>query len=379
MTPKHQPTSAMPHQQATDSQRILVVIPTLHRGGAERVLSRLSEEWARQGHEVVVAVFDSRHVAYEVAGRIVGLDSPASNSKLMKAWRLVGRVAKIVTLIRETKPTHLIGFMEYGNFPLILAALLTGNLSRTVVSIHRNPKEFFGYQKILFPILYHLPNKIVVVSDGIKQRLQKFGVPKHKLAVIFNPPPPPQKNSLSDPHLKPVSHAKYILAVGRLHEEKGFDLLLQAYAGLPTNAPPLVILGGSSRVANQRPALIQLAKTLGISDRVIFTGEVTTPEYFYAHAECFVLSSRHEGWGLVLVEAMTYGCPVVSFDCPVGPREIITHNKNGLLVRNGDVGGLTSAIAKLLGDEKLRQRLIAGGKKRAGEFDTGTIAQSWLG
>ncbi|MCG8625489.1 MAG: glycosyltransferase [Proteobacteria bacterium] len=167
-----------------------------------------------------------------------------------------------------------------------------------------------------------------------------------------------------------------------MHEEKGFDLLLQAYAGLPHTtanpAPSLVILGGSSRVANQRPLLIRLAKALGIADRVHLMGAVTNPENYYAHAECFVLSSRHEGWGLVLVEAMTYGCPVVSFDCPVGPREIIKHGVNGLLVANGDVKSLTKAIAQVLGDAKLRQQLSEAGKKRVGEFRLSEIAPQWL-
>ncbi|MCG8625488.1 MAG: glycosyltransferase [Proteobacteria bacterium] len=216
-----------------------MVIPTLHRGGAERVLSRLSEEWARQGYEVVVAVFDSREVAYEINGRIIGLDSPASNNKLVKAWRLLGRVAKLVTLIREVKPTHLIGFMEYGNFPLILAATLTGNLARTIVSIHRNPKQFFAHQKILFPILYHLPNKIVVVSDGIKQRLQKFGVPKGKLSVIFNPPPPPPKNPYPHPLKKnPLKLAKNIFwQWGGCTKKKGLTFYYKPMLACPTQPP----------------------------------------------------------------------------------------------------------------------------------------------
>ncbi|MCG8621077.1 MAG: glycosyltransferase, partial [Proteobacteria bacterium] len=99
----------------------------------------------------------------------------------------------------------------------------------------------------------------------------------------------------------------------------------------------------------------------------------------------FVLSSRYEGWPNVIMEALTYGCPVVSFDCPTGPREIIAPKnnlkdslKNGVLVKNGDIQALTRAMHKLLADPKLRRRLATAGRIRASEFAIDSIAEKWL-
>ncbi|MCG8624803.1 MAG: glycosyltransferase family 4 protein [Proteobacteria bacterium] len=397
MMPKHQPSLAQPAgegqpRQPASQGRILVVIPTLHRGGAERVVSRLSHEWARQGYEVTVAVFDSREVAYPIAGPIVALDAPASNNKLVKVWRFTQRIMKLVKLIKEGKAphsshssqpshfTHLIGFMEYANFPLILAACLTGNLGRTRVSVRTSTQFMFGYQKPVMRLLYRLPYKVVAVSQAMKKELMGLGVPSGKLSVIFNPPP--EHQALPSPFKKNSKiTGKYILAVGRLVKKKGFDMLLTGYARLPSDSPPLVILGEEDKGGKgggKANALVTQAKTLGISQRVHFIGAVKNPEAYYAHAECFVLSSRFEGMPNTILEAMQYGCPVVSFDCPTGPGEIIKHGVNGLLVANGDVAGLTRAMAKVLGDAKLRQRLGKAGRKRMAEFRLDDIAAQWL-
>ena len=364
---------------------ILVVIGEMRHGGAQRVVSRLTEEWVRQGHKVTVAVFDCREVAYAVGGTLHDLKTPATRNPLVRVWRPIQRVRRLAGLMGGGGFSHIISFMEDSNFPVILAGWRTGMLGRVTVSTHADPRYLAWFQRLLLRGLYQLPKRVVTVSADAQRILQSWGVAEVRLKFIPNPAPA----SPATPPPRPQFKAKYILAVGRLHKQKGFDLLLHAYtmlanmpaktgnvAGrvLPDALPDLVILGEG----DQRHPLTQLATSLGISQQVHLMGIVANPEDWYAHAECFVLSSRTEAMPNAILEAMRYGCVVVSFDSATGAEKIIKHRENGVLVRNGDVEGLTRAIAGVLGDAKLRQQLVAGGRKRAGDFAVGEIARLWL-
>jgi glycosyltransferase involved in cell wall biosynthesis len=166
----------------------------------------------------------------------------------------------------------------------------------------------------------------------------------------------------------------FLLAVGRLHRLKGFDQLIEAFAQLQDTNLHLIILGEGA----ERNNLEVLVKQLGLEKRVLLPGWVSNPLSAYRSARCYVLSSRHESWSMVLVEAMASGCPVVSFACDYGPNEIINHGISGLLVEPGDVDGLSQAIRLVLGDEDLRSRLREGGRRRVEDFRLEVIAPEWL-
>jgi len=131
-----------------------------------------------------------------------------------------------------------------------------------------------------------------------------------------------------------------ILTVGNLKPVKNHPLLLRAFAALGRPEARLMLLGQGRNEA----ALRALADSLGIGDRVIFAGFHPDPAPFYATADLFVLSSDHEGFGNVIVEALSCGLPVVSTDCPSGPAEILENGRFGRLVPVGDAGALTAAI-----------------------------------
>ena len=386
--------------QKIPPQRILIVISSLGKGGAERVVSRLSHHWVKHGHEVTLALCDTRHPAYPLPPKVKILDlhaphQPSStivHKALAKAWTIAQTTRRLTHHLRHHPYDHIIGFMEESNIPLIIAGCLTsitgmwsgrgrGTLSRITVSVRLSPRHMaWPYKWLLVPVLYRLPRRVVAVSQAAIKQLQSLAIPPSKLTFIPNPIPPKLAGS-NPPPPRQFSKTKYILAVGRLHRQKGFDLLLRAYAGLPDTCPDLVILGEGG----DRPALTRLAEVLGVGNRVHLMGAVDNPQDWYAHAEMFVLSSRYEGWPNVIMEALTYGCPVVSFDCPTGPREIIAPKnnlkdslKNGVLVKNGDIQALTRAMHKLLADPKLRRRLATAGRIRASEFAIDSIAEKWL-
>lgn len=157
--------------------------------------------------------------------------------------------------------------------------------------------------------------------------------------------------------------------------QKRFDLLLRAFHLLGRPNLHLAILGEGP----ERESLLLLAHELELKNRLHLPGWVDDLEAWYRHAACFVLSSRHEGWPNVLMEALANGCPTVSFDCDFGPSEILEGGKWGLLIPEGDVKALAAGIARVLDDDALRRRLAAEGPKRAREFSVEKIAPRWLG
>lgn len=169
--------------------------------------------------------------------------------------------------------------------------------------------------------------------------------------------------------------AKRVVTIGRYAYQKGYDLLLQAWAEVEKQYPDwtLDIYG-----QGDRNSYCELMNNLGIdAHRCHLNGPVEDVVKTYQVSTIFVLSSRFEGFGLVLVEAMACGLPVVSFDCPAGPDEIITDGVDGLLVPSGNVQALAKELMALMADEDLRQRLGKQARQTAQRYDMKAIANQW--
>jgi glycosyltransferase involved in cell wall biosynthesis len=350
--------------------KILIVIYSLHRGGAERVVSRLTHVW-QESHEVLVVLFDTSKAAYAYGGTLVNLKCPSANGIWGKAINSFRRIFRLTALIRKEKPDHIISFMESANFPTILAASLTGTLTCLTVSVRNDPERFILPHRYLIPCLYRFPKRVVAVSQGVSLALEKLGVPLKKLFFIPNPIPNESKNIENETIHRPP---RYILGVGRLHQQKGFDRLMTAFAGINDSELYLIILGEGQERAN----LEALAKKLKISERLVMPGAVDNVVQWYENALCFVLSSKYEGWPNVLMEAIHCHCPVVSFDCCYGPNEIIESKISGLLVPEGDIHALRMAIIEVITNDVLREKLVKESLRRLEQFDVNNIAKMWL-
>lgn len=351
------------------NMKIIAVIPSLLHGGAEKVLSLLSKEWERE-HSVKIVAFDGRQRAYRFGGSLIDLGLPRPGSWHAKIYTVCAGIRSLVRLFRRDQPDRIVSFMEPANFPVVFAAMLIGVRDRVVVSVHHDPVSLPKVRQWMIPLFYRSPVTVASVSDGVKRALISLSVPASLVRTVHNPIDTTSTSSASP---RPFSR-KYILGVGRLHWDKGFDRLLQSFEKIQCPDLQLVILGDGP----ERHRLESLACNLGLSDRVEFAGAVPDVSRWYAHAECLAVSSRTEAWALVIVEAMSNGCPVVSFACNYGPSEIIEHECNGLLVPEGDEEALSRAIRRVVSDEGLRQRLGAAGLTTAVKYDVHRVAESWL-
>lgn len=177
---------------------------------------------------------------------------------------------------------------------------------------------------------------------------------------------PTKRSSLKD---------KRVIAVGRYVYQKGFDMLLQAWSRIEKQYPDwqLAVYGDGERTSYE-----QLMEDLRIdAARCHLNGPTSDIQSEYVNSSLFVFSSRFEGFGMVLVEAMACGLPVVSFACPCGPRDIIKDGYDGLLVENGNVEALAKSLSMLMNDETLRLSMSQEGQKNVQRFRIEQVAQQW--
>lgn len=344
---------------------ILIIINSLAQGGAERVVSRLSKHWA-MNNNVKILLFEKDNICYDYGGDLIPFCSMSSN-KIANVYK---RVIFIRNLLSKQRFDIVFSFMESSNFPTLFSNITLLNKNKIVVSVRNNPNQHSYFTRFLIKIFYNFAYKIVAVSDGVKQELLEYNLTKSKLITIPNPSPTVFLNDLL---LKPFDF-QYILAIGRLHRQKGFDMLLTSFSKIDNRNIKLVIIGEGDEELN----LKKQAYSLSISERVIFLPNQNNVYKYYSNSSLFVLSSRYEGWPNVLMESMSCGCPVVAFNCNYGPNEIINSEVNGILVEKESVIKLTSAINKVLDDHQFRHSIINNAYLTMKNFDISFIASKWL-
>lgn len=214
---------------------------------------------------------------------------------------------------------------------------------------------------------------IVVLTEADRRQWMARARPRAPVVALPNPLPFPYPAQATW-----AQESRIVLAVGRLTPAKGFDDLIQAWS-IAQNA----MVGWTLRIVGegeQRGELEQLAARLGVAESVQLPGTTSAVEQEYRQAAMFCLSSRYEGFGLVLVEAMAHGLPVVSTNCEAGPRSLLRNEDNALVVTPGDVAGLAQAILRLASPTSVDLRLaLAGeGRKDAAAFELEAVVDRWI-
>ncbi len=366
---------------ATDTgpaPRVLLFIHSLHGGGAERVAADLSAYWAGMGREVMVVTQASAEgdvYALHPKVRREVLHTAGEGGGLRGIWSNVQRVRALRRVVKSFRPDIVLGMMTTAS---VLSVLACAGLScRVIATEHTHPpsQTLSGFWQRLRRLTYPRAASVVALTHGTADWLAQH-VPGSKLAVIPNPVHFPLPRA--EPILAPVSGdgRKRLLAVGRLHADKGFDLLIQAYARLAASHPDwdLVILGEGE----ERRALQAQVDEAGLESRVFMPGRAGNVGDWYESADLYVLTSRFEGLSNTLLESMASGLAAVSFDCDTGPREIVREGVDGVLVRpNGDVPALCKALDAVMSNEAERQRMAQAATDVRDRFSAARVLQKW--
>lgn len=345
-------------------KKVFFIVPSLLKGGAERVVSILSKELSKY-YQIYVIIYHYP-VEYEIEENLINLNTP-SGSFGKKIFNIFYRVVKLKRLIKEISPDFIVSVM--GNLPPILS------FQPVILRIESNPDFFPWYEKLFLKTVYKLPNvkKIITCSSGMEKKLAKDFHLKN-LKNIYNP----IDFNLVDHQVlgpKPL-HFDYILAVGRLNKLKGFDILIESFAqSALSKTIKLVILGEGAEKINLEGLILRL----NLKSQVLLLGKVNNPFIYMKHAKYFILSSRSEGFVNVLLEALACEIPVIATNCETGIAEVIKHEENGLLVPVGDQDKLISALERLYNDTKLYERLKANTRRSVEKFNIENIAKEWVG
>ena len=357
-----------------ETRRLALFLPSLRGGGAERVMVHLARGFAERGFQVdlVLAKAEGPYLA-EVPPSVRVVD--------LRASRVLFSLPGLVRYLRKERPYALLSALNHANVIVCLAHRLARVPSRLVISEHNTlsasrPQNARGR---LLPWFmrwtYPWADAVIAVSQGVAEDLVRtLGISAERVKVIYNPV---VDDDLLTKSKEPLDHPWFtegappvILGVGRLTEQKDFPNLIRAFALVRAQRPARLMILGEGEL---RPQLEALVHELGLQDDVALPGFVKNPYAYMARAAVFVLSSRWEGLGVALIEAMASGTPVVSTDCPSGPREILEDGRWGRLVPVGDVDALAEAIVTTL-DETEHPDVAA----RAKEFNVNYAVENYL-
>jgi glycosyltransferase involved in cell wall biosynthesis len=368
-------------QQDKFRMRLLIFIGTMSSGGAERVSANLANYWATKGWEITIVTLAQQSLDFyglhpSVKRMALELVSESANV-LAGLWENISRVIALRRVLRQVQPDIALGMMNTCNVLLALAAWNLTTL-RTIGAVRVHPAQSpLGYiWETLRCHTYGLLNAVTAMSSEGKDWI-KTHTNAQRVTVIPNAvtwPLPGQEPRIS-PSALHQPERQLLLAVGRLDAQKGFDWLIGAFSNLADKHPDwdLLILGEGLL----RTTLDKQVRESGLERRIFLPGRAGNIGEWYESADLFVMSSRFEGFPNALVEAMAHGLAVVSFDCDTGPRDIIRHELDGLLVPLGDVAELTAALDRLMGDALTRQRFAGRAVEVRERFSMERIAGMW--
>ncbi|MGH7944155.1 MAG: glycosyltransferase family 4 protein [Opitutaceae bacterium] len=360
--------------------RVMLVISSMVTGGAQRVMSLLANRWATQDWEITLATLSATAADFyplHAAIRRVGFGLEVESTGPLNALaNNRARLSALRRLITESRPQVIVSFQDRMNVLTLLAARGTG--VPVVVSERVDPRvhAIGKLWNVLRRRTYPWASRVVAQTSSVAEWLQHL-VAREKIAVLSNPVE--ISNAAADGNLRESiglkQSARIVLGAGRLVPQKGFDLLVDAFAQASRDRGEwhLVILGNGP----ERDRLTTLAARHQVEYRVHLPGIMQELRRYLEHVDLFVLSSRYEGFPNALLEAMAAGVAVIACDCASGPRDIVNSGSDGVLVAPENATLLADAMSRLMDDATERRRLGDRARAVTERFGLDRVARMW--
>ena len=386
-------------------KKIMLIIPSLTGGGAEKTIANLSY-FLEKKYEVYVVVFDLKNKTYDCVGNIISLNLGEGGSFLKKILKNIFRIYKINKLKKELKIDVSISFLDMPN----IINVITKNKEKVIVSIRnfQSKKDNSFIKKKVTQFFLKKSDTIVSLSEMVKQDLMiKYKINSKKIKTIYNPC---YLKNIEENCREKLDDEKFIfdrklnvITCGRLTEQKGQWHLIRVIAYLKNkNLDIKLIILGQGELENK---LKKLVKDLNIEENVIFLGYKKNPYKYIAKANLFVFTSLFEGLGNVLLETMACNIPIISSNCLAGPAEILLNfdkvedsyktsdiifGDYGILVPsfkndnfdsysalNKEEQKLLEILLKCYKDKNIYKKYKEKGKERLKEFSENKIKAKW--
>jgi N-acetylgalactosamine-N,N'-diacetylbacillosaminyl-diphospho-undecaprenol 4-alpha-N-acetylgalactosaminyltransferase len=360
-------------------KKMLIFFPNCEQGGTERVISLLSK-YFKQDYELTLVTLCDNDLTYTfnshrniiIKNKFVSKSGIFNKLRKYKTW-----IDETKKILEDVKPDVVLSFGEIPNFLVLWIKMFNNVKSKIIINIRNSESVFlekakFGWLiKLSMKYMYGKADLILTNSNGNKiDLIENIGV-KKKIEVIYNPVSKITFNK------KEKRDKKRIINIGRLDKQKAQHYLIESFARVREEIEnvELIIIGKGER----EKELKELVKKLNLEKDIKFLGWQDNPFYWLQNSDVFVLTSLWEGMPNVLIEAMACKCPVISFDCPSGPNEIIDKpGENGILVEVGDIERLTKEIVRVLRDDEYREYLSKNAYERAKDFDVEKIKEEYL-
>lgn len=337
-------------------KKILFIISSLQNlGGTERVATTIANELAQRYDITILSKnLDNKPNAYTLSPVVKDIKFKVNDFFFLTS---------VKSYIKTNSPDIVVIHTMSKLTPMLI---LSGVKNDSIWSLEHISYEFHNKSfRFLRRILYKNLDKVLVFTETQKIIFNDFC---NEVNIIKNPSPISIKDSSYD------SESKKIVSIGRLTYQKGYERLLKSWALLEKDNPKwsLHIYGEGE----DKQKLLSLIKQLNLSN-VYLEGQVSEIINIYDTASFYVMSSRFEGLPMVLIEAQSRGLPIISFDCPTGPREIIEDNINGYLVSDGDINSLANAMIDLIHNPNKRLSMSDQAKISAERFVISNVIDDW--
>ncbi|SER70898.1 glycosyltransferase [Psychrobacillus sp. OK032] len=355
--------------------KVLVFLFQLNGGGAERTVVNIINKLDTDIYDIVLVLGNDKNNVY------IDLISDRVKIKFLYCNKLRNCLFRLRKCIIEENPTLIFTTMNPNNLMVLFAKILSFK-SIPVIIREANNRTQSGkvtkFNKFITTIFYNTSNKVVALSQGVSEDLiENFKIKTDKIKVIYNPVDIDNINILKNEIVEDIEinkNEKLIISVGRLEEQKDFSTLIKAFSlVLEKINAKLIILG----IGSQEKMLKELCVNLGIEDKVLFLGFKENPQKYVKSSDLFVLTSKWEGFGHVIVESMAVGTPVVVTDCKSGPFEIIKDNKYGLLTEVENFQEVAKKIIAMLENDEMRSWYSKQGLKRSSDFNSNLIVKEY--